>query len=177
MSASFMRLTFAAIAATGAVALAGCGAAAATGTTDASSAAAVAPATSAAAAPSPTASGIPDPCALLTSAEVTQLTGHAVTQIDQDGLDTTATTRHCQWQLASGDLAIFLSTTTADDFKVRDPAAVDVSGVGDEAYTSSGHLFVRLGEKQLDVYSTGASDDAGNLAVEKATADKLLPKL
>jgi hypothetical protein len=117
------------------------------------------------------------PCTLLTNAEVTQLTGHAVTRTDPDGLGTDAPTRHCQWQLESGDLAIFLTTTTESDFKVRDPAAQDVSGVGDEAYTSAGHLFVRTDQTQVDIYARSADDDATNLAVAKATFEKLLPKV
>jgi hypothetical protein len=175
MTATMFRRSLVTVAAAGVLALAGCGAAGADATSAASTAAA-APA-AAAGAPSPSAAGLPDVCELLTNADVTALTSHSVSQVDQDGLDATAPTRHCQWQLDSGDLAVFLSTTNETDFKVRDPAAVDVSGIGDEAYTSSGHLFVRAGEKQLDVYATGASDDAGNITVATATAQKLLPKI
>jgi hypothetical protein len=166
----------AAFAAIGVLVLTGCGAGPTT-PAEASTAATPAAANAAAAAPTPTDAGLPDPCTLLSNPDVTALTGRAVTQVDRDGLAATAASRHCQWQLDSGDLAVFLSTTTTAEFAVRDPAAVDVSGVGDEAYTSSGHLLVRSGRFQLDVYATGASDDAGNQAVARATAQKLLPKL
>ena len=172
MTATFFRRSLATAAAAAVVALAGCTATETTSTPAASAA----PATSAAAS-SPGTTSLPDVCALLTTADVAALTSRSVTQVDRDGLTVTAPTRHCQWQLANGDLAVFLSTTTEADFKVRDPAATNVSGIGDEAYTSSGHLFVRSGGKQLDVYATGSTDDAGNLTVASATAEKLLPKI
>jgi hypothetical protein len=175
MTARSLRVSLAAVAAVGAVALTGCGAAAATDASASTPAGSAAPAAATTAAT--TQAGFPDPCTLLTNAEVTQLTGHAVTRTDPDGLGTDAPTRHCQWQLESGDLAIFLTTTTESDFKVRDPAAQDVSGVGDEAYTSAGHLFVRTDQTQVDIYARSADDDATNLAVAKATFEKLLPKV
>src|ERR1700754_959943 len=51
----------------------------------------------------------PDPCTLLTDAEVAELTGRDITQIDKDGADPAASTRYCQWQQSSGQLAVFLS--------------------------------------------------------------------
>ena len=177
MTTPMFRRSLVTFAAAGVITLAGCGAAGADANPTPTQSTVVAAPASAAVASSPSSAGLPDVCALLTNADVAALTSHTVSQVDQDGLDATAPTRHCQWQLDSGDLAVFLSTTTEADFKVRDPAAVDVSGIGDEAYTSSGHLFVRTGEKQLDVYATGASDDAGNITVATATAQKLLPKI
>ncbi len=55
---------------------------------------------------------IPDPFTLLSDAEVSTLTGRDITQIDKDGVDATASTRYCQWQQSSGQLAVFLSRTT-----------------------------------------------------------------
>lgn len=171
MTATFLRRSLRTAATVGVIALAGC----TTNGTASTPVPSTAAATSAAASPPGNAS-LPDVCALLTTADVTALTSRSVTQVDRDGLPATAPTRHCQWQLANGDLAVFLSTTTEADFKVRDPAATNVSGIGDEAYSSSGHLYVRSGERQLDVYATGATD-AGNLTVACATAEKLIPTI
>lgn len=119
---------------------------------------------------------IPNPCELLTPAEVNQLTSREITRIDREA-SSPGETRTCQWQLAQGVLAVFLSKTSESDFAVRDPAAVKVDGVGDDAYTSSGHLFVRSGELAIDVYATGATDDAGNETVATATAKNIIGKL
>ncbi|GAA3385358.1 DUF3558 family protein [Cryptosporangium minutisporangium] len=119
---------------------------------------------------------VPNPCELLTPADVNALTSREITQIDRDNAGSGAT-RTCQWQLEEGVLAVFLAPTTADDFAIRDPEAVDVDGIGDEAYTSSGHLFVRTGELSIDVYATGSTDDAGNQTVATATAEKIINQL
>ena len=112
---------------------------------------------------------LPDPCTLLTGNEVANLTARAVTRIDEDGADSGDSARYCQWQQNGGQLAVFLSRTTADDFRVTVAEAQWVDGVGQDAYWHSGHLFVRYGTVQLDVYSSGASDernrdDARNIA-------------
>jgi len=78
--------------------------------------------------PQEAAGNIPDPCTLLSDAEVAQLTGRDITQIDKDGADATASTRYCQWQQSSGQLAVFLSRTTGDDFNVAQADSPSVPG-------------------------------------------------
>lgn len=119
---------------------------------------------------------LPDPCTLLTEAEVTDLTGRDITQVDEDGADAGGTTRYCQWQQESGQLAVFLSRTTAADFAVTVAEAKPVTGVGEDAYWHSGHLYVLHGTVQLDLYSRGGSDTA-NLADAKQVATVLLPRV
>lgn len=119
---------------------------------------------------------IADPCDLLNRAEVTALTARQITQIDKDGLDTTAAVRFCQWQLSEGQLALFVTGTTAKDFTAQAKSGTAVKGVGDAAFTESGHLFVRSGEVQVDVYAR-VGDDAANLRIAKMVADRILPRL
>ncbi len=119
---------------------------------------------------------IPDPCTLFTKAQAESLTGRKVTQIDEDGGSEGDATRFCQWQQESGQLAIFLTRTTPDDFQVTVADAEPVSDLGDDAYSASGHLYVLYGTVQLDVYSRGGSDEQ-NLADEKKVAKVLIPSL
>ena len=114
------------------VALAGCGRDASPPAAQSTSAT---EATSSAVAQNPQggAGNIPDPCTLLSDAEVAQLTGRDITQIDKDGADATASTRYCQWQQFSGQLAVFLSRTTGDDFKVAQADSPSLPGIGDDA--------------------------------------------
>ncbi|WP_433796015.1 hypothetical protein [Actinoplanes sp. CA-252034] len=119
---------------------------------------------------------IPDPCTLLSEAEVVDLTGREITQIDEDGGDAGDPTRYCQWQQSGGQLAVFLSRTTAEDFQITIDEAEWVDGVGQDAYTHSGHLYVLQGTVQIDVYSRGASN-AGNLADATAVAKTLIPRI
>ncbi|WP_033342509.1 hypothetical protein [Catenuloplanes japonicus] len=123
-----------------------------------------------------TGDSIGDPCELLNRAEVIALTARQISQIDKDGLDKTAATRYCQWQLSEGQLAIFVTGTTAADFKIQAKAGDAVAGVGDSAFTQSGHLFVLAGDTQLDVYAR-VGDDAQNLRVAKMVADRVIPRL
>jgi len=119
---------------------------------------------------------IPDVCTLLTEAQVTSLSGLAVTQIDEDGAQPGEASRYCQWQLAGGTLAVVLSRTTEDDFDVRVADAETIDGVGEDAYLTSGHLYVLYGTVQVDVYVRGG-EEAQNLEVAKKTVDVLLPKI
>jgi hypothetical protein len=119
---------------------------------------------------------IPDPCTLLTKAEVTGLTGRDITQVDEDDADGGDVARFCQWQQDNGQLAVFLSRTTAADFKVTVAEADDVDGVGEDAFSANGHLYVLYGTVQIDVYSRGGSDER-NLAVEKKVAKVLIPRI
>jgi hypothetical protein len=119
---------------------------------------------------------IPDPCTLLTKAEVTSLTHRTITQIDQDGATAGDVTRFCQWQQEGGQLALFLSRTTAEEFKVTVAEAQSVDGVGEDAFAHSGHLYVLYGTVQIDVYSRGGSD-AQNLSEEKKVAKAVIPKI
>lgn len=189
MTARTLRLLAAAAAATGVLALTGCGTI--TISTDDASATPTAgaqqPSTAATTPAGDTraAGGLGtdvttlNPCQLLTPTEVNQFTGREITQIDRDNA-TVGTTRYCQWQLEQGVLLLSLSPTSAADFAVRDPAAQDFAGVGDEAFTSSGHLYVRSGDLSIDVYSTSKGGDGGsaeNIAVEKTVAQRVIDQL
>jgi hypothetical protein len=119
---------------------------------------------------------IPDVCALLSRAEVGTLTGRQITQVDVDGAQAGDTARFCQWQQVSGQLAVFLSRTSAAEFAVKSAEAEPVGGVGEDAYQLSGHLLVLYGTVLVDVYVRGGSD-AANLAVAKETVRMLLPRI
>ncbi|MEV4277466.1 hypothetical protein [Actinoplanes xinjiangensis] len=119
---------------------------------------------------------LPDPCTLLAEAEVVDLTDREITQIDEDGGAAGDATRYCQWQQSGGQLAVFLSRTTAEDFDITIDEAEWVDGVGLDAYTHSGHLYVLHGTVQIDVYSRGASD-ARNLADARSVAKTLIPRI
>jgi hypothetical protein len=179
MTVRILRLSLAATAAAGLLALTGCTIElgdSADPTPSPATSASTQPTASATAEPAAEGGEIPNPCELLTPADVNQLTGREITQIDRDSSGP-GETRTCQWQLEQGVLAVFLSKTSESDFAVRDPAAVDVDGIGDDAYTSAGHLFVRSGELAIDVYATGATDDTGNEAVATATVENLIGKV
>ena len=177
------RRVLAVAAATTALALSGCSA---TDDTPAAAATTPAAAPSVGASPTPGASSgmgsvkdagdIPDPCTLLSSAEVTSLTGRAITQMDQDGAKPGDATRFCQWQQDSGQLAVFLSRTTEDDFKITVDGSSPVDGVGQDAFQLAGHLYVLYGTVQIDVYSRGGTDDK-NLADAKEIAKVLIPRV
>jgi hypothetical protein len=157
------------------LALAGCGRDAAPPTAQSTSAT---EATSSAVAQSPTGEGgnIPDPCTLLSDAEVTTLTGRDITQVDKDGADATASTRYCQWQQSSGQLAVFISRSNGDDFKVAQADSPSIPGIGDDAYSRDGHLYVLVGRTQLDVYARGGDEQQSEAEAEKVAA-ALLPKV
>jgi hypothetical protein len=119
---------------------------------------------------------IEDPCDLLNRAEVIALTARQISQIDKDGLDRTATVRHCQWQLSDGQLALFVTGTTAKDFRAQAKTGTAVDRVGDAAFTEAGHLYVLAGDVQVDVYAR-VGDDAANLRIAKMVAERILPRL
>ncbi|GIF18033.1 hypothetical protein BJ973_009001 [Actinoplanes tereljensis] len=119
---------------------------------------------------------LPDPCTLLSKAEVVSLTGREITQIDEDGAKPSDTTRFCQWQQDSGQLALFIARTTEEEFKTTIADAKPVDGVGEDAFELAGHLYVLYGTVQVDVYSRGASD-AQNLTDSKEVADKVIPRI
>jgi Protein of unknown function (DUF3558) len=122
--------------------------------------------------------GLPDVCTLLSRAEVTSLTGgRQVVQVDEDGAKAGASTRHCQWQLSGARLAIFLSPTTASEFAQAHRNSPAVGDLGDEAHLSSGHLYVRHGDIQVDVYATLDSDEAAGEKLAKAAARKVIDRL
>ena len=190
MTARSLRVLFAAAAAAGVFALTGCG----TITISTDDASPSATPTGAAQQPSTAATDSGDgqaatglgtdvanlnPCQLLTPTEVNQFTSREITQIDRDNA-TAEGTRYCQWQLEQGVLVLSLSPTSAADFEIRDPAAVAADGVGDDAYTSSGHLYVRSGDLAIDVYSTSKGGDGGsaeNVEVEKTVAQRVIDQL
>ncbi len=120
---------------------------------------------------------IPDPCPLLSRDEVADLTGREVTQIDVDGAEPGGAARFCQWQQADGQLAVFLSRTTADDFQVTIADAEPVDGVGADAYWQSAHLYVLYGTVQIDVYVHGGAEEVGNRADAVEVAKVLLPRV
>ena len=112
----------------------------------------------------------------MSDAEVAQLIGRDITQIDKDGADATASTRYCQWQQFSGQLAVFLSRTTGDDFKVAQADSPSLPGIGDDAYWRDGHLYVLVGAINLDVYARGGDEQQSQAEAEKV-AGTLLPKV
>ncbi|XVU21472.1 DUF3558 family protein [Actinoplanes sp. CA-054009] len=116
---------------------------------------------------------IPDPCALLSRDDVRELTRREVDRIDEDGADAGAPTRYCQWQQEEGQLAIFLSRTDPDGFRVTVDGNETVEEVGDEAYWHSGHLYVLYRSLQIDVYSRGGDD----LPDAKRVAETVITRL
>lgn len=119
---------------------------------------------------------LPDPCTLLTNGDVVDLTGRDVSTTDHDGQESGAGTRYCQWQQDSGQLDVFLSRTTEAEFTSASADAQKVDGVGEQAYSNSGHLYVLYGSVNLDLYSRGDSDEK-NLEVEIEIAKVLIPKI
>ncbi|MEU7904538.1 DUF3558 family protein [Actinoplanes sp. NPDC049118] len=119
---------------------------------------------------------IPDPCTLLSRSEVTSLTGRDISQIDEDGLEDGDATRYCQWQQPGGQLAVFLSRTTEDEFKIKTAEATPVDGVGEDAFALAGHLYVLYGTVSIDVYSRGDSDEE-NLEKSETIAKVLIPRI
>ena len=104
------------------------------------------------------------------------LTGRDITQIDRDGADATASTRYCQWQQSSGQLAVFISRSSSNDFTFTKADSPSIAGIGDDAYWRDGHLFVLVGRTQLDVYARGA-DEQQNQAEAEKVAGALIPKM
>jgi hypothetical protein len=180
------RLTLVAVAAAGLIALTGCKIggdtpAAAPASAQPSASASGGPAGKPSSRPSSKPSGrsnaLPDVCTLLSRAEVSALAGgKQVVQVDPDDAKPTDTTRFCQWQLSGARLAVFLSPTTASEFSQAQADSRTVSGLGDAAYFSSGHLYVRQGTIQVDVYASNGSDDASE-KMARSTAAKILPRL
>jgi hypothetical protein len=119
---------------------------------------------------------IPDPCKLLSEAEVVDLTGRKITQTDRDEAEPGSVTRFCQWQQSGGQLAIFLARTTPEEFDNTIAGATPVPGVGEDAFSLAGHLYVLYGTVQLDVYSRGGSDTE-NLTEAKKIAETLIPRI
>lgn len=119
---------------------------------------------------------IPDPCTLFSDAEVMSLTGRDIIQIDKDGADAAASTRYCQWQQSSGQLVVFISRSSTDDFKFAQADSPSIAGIGDDAYWRDGHLFVLVGRTQLDVYARGGDEQQNQAEAEKVAA-ALLPKV
>lgn len=123
------------------------------------------------------ANGLPDVCTLLSRAEVSTLAGgKQVVQVDPDNAKSTDTTRFCQWQLSGARLAIFLSPTTASEFSQAHGRSTTVQGLGDEAYLASGHLYVRHGNIQVDVYASTDTEQAGE-KMAKSAAAKVIGRL
>jgi hypothetical protein len=122
-------------------------------------------------------SALPDVCALLSRTEVSALAGgKQVVQVDPDGAKPGDSVRHCQWQMSGARLAIFLSPTTASEFTQAHGQTQTVPNIGDAAYMSSGHLYVRHGNIQVDVYATSGSDAAGE-KLAKSAALKVVERL
>ena len=120
---------------------------------------------------------LPDPCSILSRSEVVDLTGRQITEVDGDDAKPGDSTRYCQWQQDGGQLALFLSRTTAADFDTGVSQAQPVDGVeGYDAFDLAGHLYVRDDDVQVDVYSHAGTDDQ-NLTEEITVMKAVLPKL
>jgi Protein of unknown function (DUF3558) len=181
-------ITLVALVAVSLFAAGGCGMIGAASATDGREAGQPSPtAATAAGTPSPTAASglgdsvrdagdIPDPCTMFTKAEIVGLTGRDITQIDEDGGNPGDASRYCQWQQDGGQLAVFLSRTTADDFAIKIDGATPVEGVREDAFELAGHLYVLYGTVAVDVYCRGDSD-AENLAKATLIAKTILPKI
>ena len=163
---------------TGALSLAGCGVLNGAGDTPTPGGAATTG--GAASAPAATKSAgpvaLPDICTLLTKAEVNSLTGKKVTLMSNEGGNSSGA-RYCQWQLSAGQLDVTVNVETRQRFDVQNKDADQVDGIGESAYSLAGHLYVYAAGKVVDVYATSAGTDAGNLKVERRTAEMILPKL
>ncbi|WP_326999979.1 DUF3558 domain-containing protein [Dactylosporangium sp. NBC_01737] len=163
---------------TGALSLAGCGVL--NGAGDTPTPGGAAPTGGAASAPAATKSAgpvaLPDICTLLTKAEVNSLTGKKVTLMSNEGGNSSGA-RYCQWQLSAGQLDVTVNVETRQQFDVQNKEAEQVDGIGEAAYSLAGHLYVYAAGKVVDVYATSAGTDAGNLKVERRTAEAILPKL
>jgi len=163
---------------TGALSLAGCGVLNGAGDTPTPGGAATTG--GAASAPAATKSAgpvaLPDICTLLTKAEVNSLTGKKVTLMSNEGGNSSGA-RYCQWQLSAGQLDVTVNVETRQQFDVQNKEAEQVDGIGEAAYSLAGHLYVYAAGKVVDVYATSAGTDAGNLKVERRTAEMILPKL
>lgn len=140
--------------------------------------------TSARATPSSKATGgaksgdLPNPCTLLTRAEVSTIAGgKAITQIDEDGEKDGATSRYCQWQLSGGQLAIFLSKTSASEFKQAHGQQQKVTGVGDDARQADGHLYVLHGDILIDSYARVSGSEGATTQMARNAALKVIDKL
>ncbi len=121
-------------------------------------------------------SSLPDICTLLTKDEVADLTGHSVTQMSNEG-GNSSNARYCQWQLTEGQLNVEVDIETREGFDVRNQQSTPVDGIGETAYSLAGHLYVYQAGKVVDVYATPSTSDSANLTVEKNTAAKILPKV
>ena len=121
-------------------------------------------------------SSLPDICTLLSKEDVAGLTGHTVTQMSNEG-GNSSNARYCQWQLTEGQLNVQVDNETREQFDVRNQQSTTVDGIGETAYTLAGHLYVYQAGKVVDVYATSSTSDSANLAVEKETATKVLAKL
>jgi hypothetical protein len=178
----FLRL--ATIAAAGALALSGCGGGETPsggnvgGPAATTSSAAATPSDATQPAPStPTsASALPDICKLLTKAEVTDLTGEQVTIMTDEG-GNSPNARYCQWQLSAGQLTVTVNNEDRQGFDVRNQQSTSVDGIGETAYSLAGHLYVYEAGRTVDVYVSSEGSASANLAVEKTTAAKVLPRL
>jgi hypothetical protein len=120
---------------------------------------------------------LPDPCALLSRADVVHLTGREITEVNGDDAKPGDGSRYCQWQQDGGQLALFLSRTTPEDFETGVAQAQPVDGVeGYDAFNLAGHLYVRDHDVQVDVYSHGGTDEQ-NLTEEITVVRAVLPRL
>jgi hypothetical protein len=121
---------------------------------------------------------LPDVCELLTKAEVTTIAGgKQVTQVDEDGAKPGDATRYCQWQLAGGQLAVFLTKTNAADFKTEHGQQQKVTGVGDDARFADGHLYVLHEGIQIDSYARVSGNEGASLQMAKNAALKVIERL
>ena len=121
-------------------------------------------------------SSLPDICTLLTKEDVAGLTGHTVTQMSNEG-GNSSNARYCQWQLTAGLLNVQVDIETREQFDVRNQQSTTVDGIGETAYSLAGHLYVYEAGKVVDVYATPSTSESVNLTVEKNTAAKILPKV
>ncbi len=119
---------------------------------------------------------LPDVCRDIVTKDVaTNYTGKQVQQVNIDHAQPGATTRYCDYQLVDGArLYAALSYTSAEAFKAAVGKGAPIAAVGNEAYWLSGHLFVRRGALQIDLFYIGGVSDMANFDVEKTLALSVL---
>lgn len=122
-----------------------------------------------------------DACALVTTAEMSEVTGQPVAAaVAGTGSNTGA----CSYTLTSGTPVVLMTYVTGpsvpsifDAYKQTE-SAEPIEGVGDEAVWGFGTLFVRKGDKLINISPVGVGDnDAARLQLAGLIAERALPRM
>jgi hypothetical protein len=122
-----------------------------------------------------------DACAMVTTAEMSEVTGQAV-QAAVAG--TGSNTGACAYTLADRTPVVLTTYLTgpsvASIFEAykQTESAEPVEGVGDEAVWGFGTLFVRKGDKLINISPVGVGDnEAARLELARLIAERALPRM